>query len=107
MVAKGQEALLCVEDVAQMLTDAHILGAALLSNWLNPLLLDEVSPLDETALVTAVSIPSNVRLETSRLGPTMTGPTKSEDRRGMKLQQVAFIHRWDREFSRSPEGART
>ena len=33
---------------------------------------DEVSPLDETALVTAVSIPSNVRLETSRLGPKMT-----------------------------------
>ena len=47
---------------------------------------DEVSPLDETALVTAVSIPSNVRLETSRLGPTMTGLTKSEDRRGMRLQ---------------------
>ena len=107
MVGKGQEALLCVEDVAQMLTDAqdaHILGAALLSNWLNPLLLDEVSPLDETALVTAVSIPSNVRLETSRLGPMMTGPTKTEDRRGMKLQRS--YHR-DREFPRSPEGVRT
>ncbi len=50
MVGKGQEALLCVEDVAQMLTDAHILEAALLSNWLTPLLLDEVSPLGETAL---------------------------------------------------------
>ncbi len=25
----------------------------------------------------------------------------------MKLQQLTFIHRWDREFSRSPEGART
>ncbi len=37
----------------------------------------------------------------------MTGPTKTEDRRGMKLQQLAFIHRRDREFSRSPEGART
>jgi len=82
---------------------------------------DEVSPLDETALVTAVSIPSNVRLETSRLGPMMTGPTKTEDRRGLKLQRLAFIHRQiaffhqsisiihhrDREFPRSPEGART
>ena len=37
----------------------------------------------------------------------MTGPTKTEDRRGMKLQQLTFIHRRDREFSRSPEGART
>jgi len=105
MVGKGQEALLCVEDVAQMLTDAqdaHILGAALLSNWLNPLLLDEVSPLDETALVTAVSIPSNVRLETSRLGPKTTGPTKSEARWGMILQHLRH-----RAFPRSPEGART
>ena len=50
MVGKGQEALLCVEDVAQMLTDAQILEAALLSNWLTPLLLDEVSPLGSTAL---------------------------------------------------------
>ena len=33
MVGKGQEALLCVEDVAQMLTDAQILEAALLSIW--------------------------------------------------------------------------
>jgi len=64
----------------------------------------EVSPLDETALVTAVEILSNVRLETSRLGPMITGPTKTEDRRGMKLQRS--YHR-DREFPRSPEGART
>ncbi len=63
---------------------------------------DEVSPLDDTALVTAVSIPSNVRLETSRLGPKMTGPTKTEDRWGIKLP-----HHWDREFPRSPERART
>ncbi len=105
MIGKGQEALLCVEDVAQMLTDAqdaHILGAALLSNWLNPLLLDEVSPLGSTALVTAVSIPSSVRSETSRLGPKMTGPTESEDRWGMRLP-----HRRDRELPRSPERART
>ena len=110
MVGKGQEALLCVEDVAQMLTDAqdaHILEAALLSNWLTPLLLDEVSPLGSTALVTAVEIPSNVRLETSRLGPKMTGPTKTEGRRGMKLQQLTFIHLRHRGFPRSPEGART
>ena len=55
---------------------------------------DEVSPPDETALVTAVlSIPSSVGLETSRLGPKMTGPTRSEDRRGMILPQLAFIRR--------------
>ena len=107
MIGKGQEALLCVEDVAQMLTDAQILEAALLSNWLTPLLLDEVSLLGSTALVTAVEIPSNVRLETSRLGPKMTGPTKTEGRRGMKLQQLTFIHLRHRGFPRSPEGART
>ena len=44
---------------------------------------DEVSPLDETALVTAVKILSNVRLETSRLGPMMSGPTESQDRRAI------------------------
>ncbi len=49
---------------------------------------DAVSPLDGTALVTAVLNPSNVRLETSRLGPKMTGPTKSKGRRGMKLQSA-------------------
>jgi len=65
---------------------------------------DEVSPLDETALARQLKIPSNVRLETSRLGPMMTGPTRTEDRRGLKLQHS--YHR-DREFPRSPEGART
>ncbi len=70
-----------VEQVLKVLKMLTFLGAELLSNWL----LDEVSPPDETALVTAVSKPSNVRLETSRLGPKMTGPTKSEDRRGMIL----------------------
>ena len=39
----------------------------------------EVSPLGSTALITAISIPSNMRLETSRLGPMMTGPTRTED----------------------------
>jgi len=68
---------------------------------------DEVSPLDETTLARQFSIPSSEGVRTTQLGPTMTGPTKTEDRRGMKLQQLTFIHRWDREFSRSPEGART
>ena len=67
----------------------------------------EVSPLDETALERQFSIPSSEGVRTTQLGPTMTGPTKTEDRRGMKLQQLTFIHRRDREFSRSPEGART
>ncbi|MEE8114546.1 MAG: hypothetical protein V3T23_09340, partial [Nitrososphaerales archaeon] len=47
------------------------------------------------AVVTAVSIPSNVRLETSRLGPKMNVTTKSEARWGMKLP-----HRWGRELAR-------
>jgi len=68
---------------------------------------DEVSPLDETALARQLRISALRRLRTTQLRPTMTGPTKTEDRRGMKLQQLTFIHRRDREFSRSPEGART
>ena len=67
---------------------------------------DEVSPLDETTLARQFSIPSSEGVRTTQLGPTMTGPTKTEDRRGMKLQQLTFIHRRDREFSLSPEGAR-
>jgi len=68
---------------------------------------DEVSPLDETALARQFRFSALRRLRTTQLSPTMTGPTKTEDRRGMKLQQLTFIHRRDREFSRSPEGART
>jgi len=68
---------------------------------------DEVSPLDETALARQFRFSALRRLRTTQLRPTMTGPTKTEDRRGMKLQQLTFIHRRDREFSRSPEGART
>ncbi len=83
------------DQVFKMIKMFKILGTDLLSIWLSSLLLDEVSLLDETALVTAVSIPSNVRLETSRLGRMTTGPTKSEDHWGMKLP-----HRRDREFSR-------
>ena len=87
-----------IEQVLKVLKMLTFLGAALLSNWL----LDEVSPLGSTALVTAVSIPSNVRLETSRLGPMTTGPTESEALWGMKL-----TYHWDKGFPRSPEGVRT
>jgi len=62
---------------------------------------DEVSPLDGTALAQQFESLALRRLETSHPGPTMTGLTKTEDRRGMKL------YRRDREFPRSPEGART
>ncbi len=65
---------------------------------------DEVSPPDSTALVTAVSIPSNVRLETSRLGPKMTGPARTEDCRGMILQRSYLRHR---AFPRRREAPRT
>ncbi len=41
---------------------------------------DEVSPLDDTALVTAVSILGSERLEPSHPRPAMTGPAKSEGR---------------------------
>jgi len=91
-----------VEHLLTDAQDAHILGAALLSNWLTPLLFGDVSPLGSTALVTAVSIPSNVRLETSRLGRMTTGPTRTKGRWGMKLP-----HRRGREFPRSTEGVRT
>ncbi len=68
---------------------------------------DEVSPLDETALARQFEFSALRRLRTTQLRPMMTGPTKTQDRRGMKLQQLTFIHHRDREFSRSPEGART
>ncbi len=47
--------------------------------------LRKVSPLDETTLARQFSIPSSEGVRTTQLGPTMTGPTKTEDRRGMKL----------------------
>jgi len=65
--------------------------------------LDEVSPLDETALARQFEFSALRRLETSQLRPMITGPTESQDRRGMKLQRS--YHR-DREFPRSPEGAK-
>ncbi len=89
-----------VEQVLKVLKMLTFLGAAFLSNWL----LNEVSPPDSTALAAAVEIPSNVRLETSRLGPKMTGPARTEDCRGMILQRSYLRHR---AFPRSPEGART
>ncbi len=62
----------------------------------------EVSPLDETALARQFRILGSEGLETSQPRPMMTGPTKSEDRWGMRLP-----HRRGREFSRSPERVRT
>ena len=61
-----------------------------------------VLPLGETALARQFEISALSGLETSQPRPTMTGPTKTADCRGMKPP-----HRWDREFPRSPEGART
>ena len=62
----------------------------------------EVLPLGETALARQFEILGSEGLETSQPRPMMTGPTKSEDRWGMRLP-----HRQDREFSRSPERVRT
>jgi len=61
-----------------------------------------VLPFDETALARQFKFSALSGLETSQPRPMMTGPTKSEDRWGMKLP-----HRQDREFSRSPERVRT
>ena len=61
-----------------------------------------VLPLGETALARQFRILGSEGLETSQPRPMMTGPTKSEDRWGIKLP-----HHWDREFPRSPERART
>ena len=63
-----------------------------------------VLPLGETALARQFEFSALSGLETSQLRPMMTGPNESQDRRGMKLQRS--YHR-DREFPRSPEGART
>ena len=68
----------------------------------------EVSPLDETALARQLRNSALRRLETTQLRPTMTGPTKTEDRRGMKSHgRGQGAHRRGREFPRSPVGART
>jgi len=62
----------------------------------------EVLPLGETALARQFQYSALRRLKTAQLSPTMTGSTKSEARRGMRLP-----HRRGREFPRSHEGART
>ncbi len=61
-----------------------------------------VLPLGETALARQFKFSALSGLETSQPRPMMTGPTKSEDRWGIKLP-----HHWNREFPRSPEGVRT
>ncbi len=61
-----------------------------------------VLPLGETALARQLKFSALRGLETTQPRPMMTGPTKSEDRWGIKLP-----HHWDREFPRSPERVRT
>ena len=95
-----------IDQVFKMLKMFKILGTDLLSIWLSSLLLGEVSPLGSTALVTAVENPSNVRLGTSRLGPKMTGPTRTEDCRGMILH-ASHNYLRHREFPRRREAPRT
>jgi len=71
----------------------------------NPHTLDEASPLDETALVRQFESSALSGLETSQLGPTMTGPTKSEGRRGLKSHgKVLGPHRRGREFPEPRRG---
>jgi hypothetical protein len=71
----------------------------------HPHTLDEVSPLDETALVRQFESSALRRLETTQLGPTITGPTKTEERRGMKSHgKVQGPHRRDREFPEPRRG---
>ena len=75
------------------------------SHGKSPHSLDGVSPLDDTALARQL-ISALRRLETTRLGPTITGPTKSEGRRGMKSHcKVQYPHRRDREFPEPLTGA--
>ncbi len=71
----------------------------------SPHTLDEVSPLDETALARQL-VSALRRLETTQLGPTITGPTKTKDRRGLKSHgKVQGPHRRDREFPEPLTGA--
>jgi len=63
-----------------------------------------VPPLDETALARQFKSSALRRLETTQLRPTMTGPTKTEDRRGMKpYGRVQSPHRRGREFPERSE----
>ncbi len=64
----------------------------------------EVSPLDETALARQFKSSALRRLETTQLRPTMPGPTKTEDRRGMKpYGRVQSPHRRGKEFPERSE----
>ena len=64
----------------------------------------ELSPLDETALARQFKSSALRRLETTQLRPTMTGPTKTEERRGMKSHgKVQGPHRRGREFPERSE----
>ncbi len=64
----------------------------------------EVSPPDDTALARQFQFPALRRLETTQLRPTMTGPTKTEDRRGMKpYGRVQSPHRRGKEFPERSE----
>jgi len=63
-------------------------------------------PLDETALVRQFESSALRRLGTTQLGPTMTGPAKTEERRGMKSHgKVQGPHRRGREFPEPLTGA--
>ena len=64
----------------------------------------ELSPLDETAFARQFKSSALRRLETTQLRPTMTGPTKTEERRGMKSHgRVQGGHRRGREFPERSE----
>ncbi len=74
------------------------------SHGKSPYTLDDVSPLDETALVRQL-VSALRRLGTTQLGPTMTGPTKTEERRGLKSHgKVQGSHRRGREFPEPRRG---
>jgi len=72
------------------------------SHGKSPHTLDEVSPLDGTALVRQFKFPATWRLETSRLGPVMQ--TKSEGRRGSQMCRLQCTHHWDKEFPEPRRG---
>jgi len=75
------------------------------SHGKSPHTLDELSPLDETALARQFQFLALSGLETSQLGPTITGPTKSKGRRGLKSHgKVQGPHRRDREFPEPRRG---
>jgi len=64
-------------------------GRKMGSKFLQPILF--ISSPRRHRFGTAVSIPSTERLEHSHLGPMMTGPAKSEDRRGSEVCRLPII----------------